>query len=109
MLPTLPVVWGLRLFPRAGGAEEIALGQALAGTPAAGRAAFVLRRVDGLADAVVEALLRAADVPDPESALRSANRLDESAGAAARALLTSRSSTPARCRPAPPICCAADA
>ncbi|MFF2993677.1 hypothetical protein ACFVTC_03750 [Streptomyces sp. NPDC057950] len=90
VLPTLPVVWGLRLFPRAGGAEEIALGQALAGTTAAGRAAFVLRRVDGLADAVVEALLRAAGVPDPEGALRSANRLDESAGTAARALLTSR-------------------
>ncbi|MET8286837.1 hypothetical protein ACIA7S_00485 [Streptomyces sp. NPDC051643] len=90
VLPTLPVVWGLRLFPRAGGAEEIALGQALAGATAAGRAAFVLRRVDGLADAVVEALLRAAGVPDPEGALRSANRLDESAGAAARALLTSR-------------------
>ncbi|MET9125550.1 hypothetical protein [Streptomyces sp. NPDC004528] len=90
VLPTLPVVWGLRLFPRAGGVEEIALSQALAGTTAAGRAAFVLRRVDGLADAAVEDLLRAAGVPDPEGALRSANRLDESAGAAARALLTSR-------------------
>ncbi|MFJ8005123.1 hypothetical protein [Streptomyces fagopyri] len=90
VLPTLPVVWGLRLFPRAGGAEEIALSQALAGASAAGRAAFVLRRVDGLADATVESLLRAAGVPDPEGALRSANRLDESAGAAARTLLTSR-------------------
>lgn len=90
VLPALPVVWGLRLFPRAGGAEEIALGQALAGTTAAARAAFVLRRVDGLADTAVASLLSAAGVGDPEGALRSAGRLDETAGAAARTLLTSR-------------------
>ncbi|MHB9848588.1 hypothetical protein ACSYGO_05005 [Streptomyces krungchingensis] len=90
LLPALPVVWGLRLFPRAGGADEIALGQALAGTTAAARTAFVLREVDGLPDASIEALLRTAGVADPASALRSATRLQETVGTAARTLLASR-------------------
>ncbi|MFG2453856.1 hypothetical protein [Streptomyces sp. M41(2017)] len=90
LLPSLPVVWGLRLFPRAGGAEEIALGQALSGSTAAGRAAFVLRSVDGRTESAIRTLLRAAGVADPEGALRSAARLGDTAGKAARTLLRSR-------------------
>ncbi|WP_442816685.1 hypothetical protein [Streptomyces sp. NBC_01304] len=87
---SLPVVWGLRLFPRAGGAEEIALSHALAQVPAAARAAFVLRRLDGLADREVLELLRAAGQPHPGSALRTARTLDATAGPPAETLLRSQ-------------------
>ncbi|MFF0183785.1 hypothetical protein [Streptomyces sp. NPDC005244] len=90
LIPALPVVWGLRLFPRAGGAEEIALGQALSGSTAAGRAAFVLRSVDGRTEPAIRTLLAAAGAADPEAALRSAARLGETAGKAAQTLLRSR-------------------
>ncbi|MYT73657.1 MULTISPECIES: hypothetical protein [unclassified Streptomyces] len=90
LVPRLPVVWGLRLFPHAGGAEEIALGQALADAPAPTRAAFVLRRVDGLPDRRTAALLEAAGVPDAATSVRAAKALDKAAGAAAEALLCSQ-------------------
>ncbi|MFK8844023.1 hypothetical protein [Streptomyces sp. Ac-502] len=87
--PMLPVVWGLRLFPRAGGREEIALGQALAGLSADVRAAFVLSRADELPDAQVRALLGAAGVGHPDRALRVARQLDAPAVSAAQTLLRS--------------------
>ncbi|KAA6223932.1 hypothetical protein CP973_20200 [Streptomyces albofaciens JCM 4342] len=87
--PTLPVVWGLRLFPRAGGREEIALGQALSGLSADARAAFVLCRADGLPEAQVRALLCAAGARRPDRALRAARQLDAPAVAAAQTLLRS--------------------
>ncbi|WP_394428171.1 hypothetical protein [Streptomyces sp. SGAir0957] len=90
LLPRLPVVWGLRLFPRAGGAEEIALGRALADASAPARAAFVLRAMDGFSDERTEALLGAAGVPEPADALREAAGLDGEAGPAAGALLRSQ-------------------
>ncbi|WP_353946779.1 hypothetical protein ABII15_37600 [Streptomyces sp. HUAS MG91] len=90
LVPRLPVVWGLRLFPHAGGAEEIALGQALADAPAPTRAAFVLRRVDGLPDRRTAALLEAAGVRDAAASVRAAADLDAAAGAAAEALLRSQ-------------------
>ncbi|MFD8573204.1 hypothetical protein [Streptomyces sp. NPDC059639] len=90
LVPRLPVVWGLRLFPHAGGPEEIALGQALADAPAPTRAAFVLRRVDGLPDKRVAALLEAAGVPDGSASVLAAAELDAAAGAAAEALLRSQ-------------------
>ncbi|MET9895736.1 hypothetical protein ABZZ47_37200 [Streptomyces sp. NPDC006465] len=90
LLPVLPVVWGLRLFPRAGGADDLALGRALAGSTAAARAAFVLRSVDERTDAAIATLLRAAGVTDPEGALGAATRLAESAGRATQTLLGSR-------------------
>ncbi|MFJ8825035.1 hypothetical protein ACIREE_25050 [Streptomyces sp. NPDC102467] len=90
LLPRLPMVWGLRLFPRAGGAEEIALGQALAGASAPARAAFVLRRVDGFSAGRAAALLGAAGVRDPEDVVRDAAGLDAGAGPAAEALLRSQ-------------------
>ncbi|GGV67772.1 hypothetical protein GCM10010277_76640 [Streptomyces longisporoflavus] len=88
--PMLPVVWGLRLFPRAGGGEEIALGQVLSEAPAAARAAFVLLQVEGLSRPEVSELLTAAGVPGPELALDTAAGLETSAGVATQALLTSR-------------------
>ncbi|MFI7387806.1 hypothetical protein [Streptomyces sp. NPDC049813] len=90
LLPRLPVVWGLRVFPRAGGAEEIALGQALAGASAPARAAFVLRRVDGFSAGRAAALLGAAGVAAAEAVVREAAGLEAGAGAAAEALLRSQ-------------------
>ncbi|MGY0489237.1 hypothetical protein [Streptomyces sp. WG-D5] len=90
LMPRLPVVWGLRLFPRAGGAEEEALVGALADASAPARAAFVLRHVDGMSTARTTALLTAAGVAEPETAVRESTDLDAQAGPAAAALLRSR-------------------
>ncbi|KOT78542.1 hypothetical protein ADK70_33865 [Streptomyces rimosus subsp. pseudoverticillatus] len=87
--PMLPLVWGLRLFPRAGGREEIALGQALSGLSADVRAAFVLCRADGLPETQVRALLCASGARRPDRALRIARQLDAPAVAAAQTLLRS--------------------
>lgn len=88
--PTLPVVWGLRLFPRAGGDEEVALGQALSEVPASARAAFVLLQLEGLSRSETVELLTAADVPRPQDALRTARAMAATAGTATEALLRSR-------------------
>ncbi|MEV0523832.1 hypothetical protein AB0I66_10415 [Streptomyces sp. NPDC050439] len=88
--PMLPVVWGLRLFPRAGSTEEVALGQALAEVPAAARAAFVLLQLDGLPRSEAVELLTTAQVPRPEEAVRSACDVAAAAGPATEALLRSR-------------------
>ncbi|ATL26026.1 hypothetical protein [Streptomyces formicae] len=90
LLPALPLVWGLQLFPRSGGADELALAQALSGSPAPARAAFVLCRVDHLPEESVTRLLTAAGVERPAVALRGARQLQSSAGAFAEALLRSR-------------------
>ncbi|MFD4632480.1 hypothetical protein ACFVYR_30005 [Streptomyces sp. NPDC058284] len=87
---TLPLVWGLRLFPRAGGAEEIALAQLLSEVSAPARAAFVLCRLDGLPRTEVVHLLFSAGVSEPQEALDAACRLEERAGDAAGALLRSQ-------------------
>ncbi|WP_030567653.1 hypothetical protein [Streptomyces aureocirculatus] len=86
----LPVVWGLRLFPRAGGVDEVTLGQACAQVRPAARAAFVLRRLDGMTDTQIEDLLTAAGAEQPQDALRASHRLETVAGKAAEALLRSR-------------------
>ncbi|MEV0318345.1 hypothetical protein ACIBKX_09070 [Streptomyces sp. NPDC050658] len=75
-------MWGLRLFPRAGDAEEEALGHALSGVPARVRAAFVLQRLDGLSAAAACAVLAGAGVGEPDAALRAADRIGRSAGPA---------------------------
>ncbi|MEB8339120.1 hypothetical protein [Streptomyces endophyticus] len=90
LLPRLPVVWGLRLFPRAGGAQEVALVRALAGASAAARAAFVLRHIDSMGADRATALLAAAGVADAGSAVRESVGLDAEAGPAAAALLRSQ-------------------
>ncbi|MCX4727037.1 hypothetical protein [Streptomyces sp. NBC_01306] len=73
--PALPAVFGLRIFPRSGGADELALEQALSGTTAAARAALVLHRIEGLSEQATRTLLTAAGATDAGSALRTALRL----------------------------------
>jgi hypothetical protein len=69
----LPQVWGLRLFPRSGGADELALDQRLSALSGPARAAYVLRGLENLDDAGVRAILEAAGVDDPGGALAAAN------------------------------------
>ncbi|GAA1009822.1 MULTISPECIES: hypothetical protein [Streptomyces] len=73
--PILPMVWGLRLFPRSGGADELALDQRLASLSGPARAAYVLRGLERLPDPAVHDLLTAAGVADPGAALRQADRV----------------------------------
>ncbi|GGX57728.1 hypothetical protein [Streptomyces fructofermentans] len=82
LVPRLPVVIGLQLFPRSGGADEIVLGRALASASAVDRAAFVLRHVDGLLDPEIRGLLASAGVRAEEAgaAVRAADRLDSGTG-----------------------------
>ncbi|MFE0582525.1 hypothetical protein [Streptomyces sp. NPDC058874] len=68
--PALPQVWGLRLFPRSGGAEELALDQWLATLDGPGRAACVLRALERLPEPEVLRVLDEAGVPDPAAAAR---------------------------------------
>ncbi|WP_431044782.1 hypothetical protein ACQUSR_24590 [Streptomyces sp. P1-3] len=78
--PLLPQVWGLRLFPRSGGADELALDQALSALSGAGRAAYVLRGLEELTDAEVREVLFAAGVGDPRAALAEADTVRDPAG-----------------------------
>jgi hypothetical protein len=71
--PLLPQVWGLRLFPRSGGADELALDQRLSALSAPARAAYVLRGLERLADGDVHKVLTAAGVTDPDAALAEAD------------------------------------
>ncbi|GHF81699.1 hypothetical protein [Streptomyces thermodiastaticus] len=73
--PPLPQVWGLKLFPRSGGADELALDQRLSALSGPARAAYVLRGLEGLADDEVRRVLSAAGVTDPRAALREADRV----------------------------------
>ncbi|MGW1376216.1 hypothetical protein ACWD6P_18365 [Streptomyces sp. NPDC002446] len=85
----LPAVWGLRLFPRAGGADELALDQALSAVPAAVRAAIGLWHLEGLDEDAARAVLERAGAEDPDAAQRAAALLDQETGAGAAALLNS--------------------
>ncbi|MEU2383735.1 hypothetical protein ABZ606_03620 [Streptomyces sp. NPDC012461] len=71
----LPQVWGLRLFPRPGGADELALDQRLGELSGAARAAYVLRGLERLPDSEVRSVLTAAGVADADAALREAGRV----------------------------------
>ncbi|POX40565.1 hypothetical protein C3486_13055 [Streptomyces sp. Ru73] len=71
--PLLPQVWGLRLFPRSGGADELALDQALSALSAPARAAYALRGLEGLGDREVRRILAAAGVAAPREALAEAD------------------------------------
>ncbi|WP_330340474.1 hypothetical protein [Streptomyces sp. NBC_00557] len=71
--PLLPQVWGLRLFPRSGGADELALDQRLSALSGPARAACVLRGLEKLSDTEIRRLLKAAGVGDPGGALAAAN------------------------------------
>ncbi|MFE2377461.1 hypothetical protein [Streptomyces sp. NPDC059398] len=67
--PLLPQVWGLRLFPKSGGADELALDQRLSALSGPARAAYALRGLEGLDDTRVRRVLEAAGVADPRTAL----------------------------------------
>ncbi|PAZ10380.1 hypothetical protein CLM62_41665 [Streptomyces sp. SA15] len=73
--PLLPQVWGLRLFPRSGGADELALDQQLSALTGPARAAYVLRGLEKLPDGDVREVLTAAGVDDVDAALREADGL----------------------------------
>lgn len=87
--PLLPQVWGLRLFPRSGGADELALDQALATLSGPARAAYVLRALELPTDHDVRLLLAAAGVEDPDAALTEADRARTPAGSRDASLLES--------------------
>ncbi|QUW82441.1 hypothetical protein SMIR_27865 [Streptomyces mirabilis] len=74
--PLLPQVWGLRLFPRSGGADELALDQRLSALSGAARAAYVLRGLEKLPDPDVRKVLTAAGVDDPRAALKEAGGVE---------------------------------
>ncbi|MGW5732181.1 MULTISPECIES: hypothetical protein [Streptomyces] len=74
--PLLPQVWGLRLFPRSGGADELALDQRLSALSGPARAAYVLKGLERLPDADVRKVLAAAGVDDPAGALAQADGVD---------------------------------
>ncbi|MBT2423959.1 hypothetical protein J7F01_20405 [Streptomyces sp. ISL-22] len=75
--PLLPQVWGLRLFPRSGGADELALDQRLSALSGPARAAYVLRGLDKLPDGDLCEVLTAAGVEDVDDALEEADTLAE--------------------------------
>lgn len=87
--PGLPAVWGLRLFPRAGGAEELALDQALSTVDARARAAFALSTLEKLPEAGVREVLARLGVEDTAAALAHAARLIEGTRGAAGELVRS--------------------
>ncbi|MFE2979408.1 hypothetical protein [Streptomyces sp. NPDC059258] len=87
--PALPVVWGLRLFPRAGGVDELALDRALSAVDGPVRAAFALQLLEGLDESGVRELLAEAAVADPSGAVRRAARLGRPDRAGAQAMLRS--------------------
>ncbi|QKW06120.1 hypothetical protein HUT18_06595 [Streptomyces sp. NA04227] len=73
--PLLPLVWGLRLFPRVAGHDELALDQQLAQLSGPARAAFVLRGLERLTEAQTGALLTEAGVTQPYRAMAEAARV----------------------------------
>lgn len=75
--PLLPQVWGLRLFPRPGGADELALDQRLSALSGPARAAHALRGLERLPDGDVRAVLTAAGVADADAALDEADRVPD--------------------------------
>ncbi|WDT88204.1 hypothetical protein H0E86_02185 [Streptomyces sp. SCSIO-PteL053] len=85
----MPVVWGLRLFPRAGGVDELALDRALSAVDGPVRAAFALHLLEGLDESGARELLAGAGAADPAGAVRRAARLGSPDRAGAQAMLRS--------------------
>lgn len=82
----LPLVLGLRLLPRAGGAYELALDDALSELSGAARAACALRCWEGLTDGETRRVLEAAGVERPAEALAQSADLRLPGGPAAPGL-----------------------
>lgn len=85
--PVLPLVMGLRLFPRAGGGDELALDQALSTVTAPARAALALTLLEGLSEPAAARLLARTGVDDPAAALRTAEQLASHSGGRTAKLL----------------------
>ncbi|HET9383093.1 MAG TPA: hypothetical protein VFP69_20000 [Streptomyces sp.] len=75
--PLLPQTWGLKVFPRSGGADELALDRQLAALSAPARAAYVLRGLEKLPEGHVREVLAEAGVADVAEALRAADEMPE--------------------------------
>ncbi|MET9238503.1 hypothetical protein ABZW58_29620 [Streptomyces cellulosae] len=75
--PLLPQVWGLQVFPRPGGAEELALDQRLSALSGPARATHALRGLELLPDADVRRVLDDAGVADPDAALAEADSVPD--------------------------------
>ncbi|MDT0391683.1 hypothetical protein [Streptomyces dubilierae] len=75
--PLLPQVWGLKLFPRSGGADELALDQRLSTLSGPARAAYALRGLERLTDDGARKVLAAVGVADPDGALLEAGGIPE--------------------------------
>ena len=84
-----PRVYGLRLFPRSGGADELALDQALSEVSGAARAAYALRGLEGMTETGVRRTLSEAGVRDADSALAEAAAVRGPAGSRDGSLLAS--------------------
>ncbi|MFE1952919.1 hypothetical protein ACFW9D_20920 [Streptomyces sp. NPDC059524] len=102
--PLLPQVWGLRLFPKSGGADELALDQRLSALTGPGRAAYVLHGLERLDDAALRSVLGAAgcDVEEVTAALAEAGGLRAEDGSEAAALLASPEFDPCSLHARPP-------
>ncbi len=68
----LPRVLGLRVHPRSGADQELALYRVLASLPVEARAAYVLLAAEGLGEPEARAVLDAAGAADPRGAVRAA-------------------------------------
>ncbi|WP_413471099.1 hypothetical protein [Streptomyces peucetius] len=80
--PLLPHMWGVRVFPRSGGAGELALDQRLSALSGPARAAYVLRALEKLSDREVREVLERAGAADPEGALAEADGVRDERGGA---------------------------
>ncbi|PSM42569.1 hypothetical protein C6Y14_15310 [Streptomyces dioscori] len=78
--PALPAVWGLRVFPQSGGAEELLLDRALAQAGWPVRAAVALLVLEKLSVDEAAAVLRDTGVAEPGDALRAARLLVDGSG-----------------------------
>lgn len=70
-----PRVWGLRLFPVGGGAEELRLAAALRDADPVARAGYVLMTLEGLTNRQAEATLAAAGAENCRNAVAAGQRM----------------------------------
>ncbi|GAB3832601.1 hypothetical protein [Kribbella italica] len=100
-LRLLPAVWGFRLFPRSGAADDLVLDQAMSACTPEARAAWALVRIEHLGVAEAESELRAAGIDAAAAAIKEAAELDETAVAGVRGPLDAQVFDPCAVRLAP--------